>query len=444
MNILQEKWLPTDAGLCNPAGALFTAKSFLWGRGDWDMAAFCFLHSLVQTAVVLQPARCPDRAHWEEFQSTPPVDLHDWLSIDLGPTPWQCNTATGEVHVSRLLPETPGDHTLKKTSDIAKWQSDIVEHLTLSQATIALISDNLWGTRCGSGYRAGARGEQAVMTVLEPAKLEATMWERVWLNVLPADEWNDRQHRECTENFYLPWTKPIPSASLTPENTHSLGILWQMPRRWRLSPDEDGLVRSAHRQNKGRDYDGWEKLHPLTPYFLRSDGTWTAAKVAAHTGFKDWASLALRGRGEKTRPATVVLAILDWAALSTPLRIRCCGWALGDSGAAGGWVDHVVPFYFKTVDETESIERAVQDADKQQYLLNKALKEVGISLGRSNEALMTRAEEEFYNRVLTNDFADERTAWKSYLKRLSQSLFWEFVDCHRVDILKASRAFSRL
>jgi CRISPR system Cascade subunit CasA len=415
----------------------------MWGRGDWDMASFCFLHSLLQTAVVLNSSRCPDRSAWEELQNAPPAALSDWLTFDLGTNPWQCNTALGEVDVSKLLPETPGDFTLEKAADIATWQSDVVNHLSVAQANIALISDNLWGTRCGSGHRAGARGEQAVMTLLEPARADATLWERIWLNVLPADDWADRQQRECLEDFHFPWTRPIPERALTPENTHSLGILWQMPRRWRICVDNDGLVRTMHRQNKGRDYDGWEKLHPLTPYFVKADGTWTAAKVAAHTGFRDWASLALQGR-EKTRPATVVLAILESGVISGPLRIRCCGWALGDSGAAGGWVDHVVPFYYKPLDQTDAIEAAVQDADKQQYRLNKALKEAGVPGARANEMLLTRAESEFYRRVSTDDFCDERGSWKNYLRTLAQQLFWELIESHRVDMMKASQAFSRL
>jgi CRISPR type I-E-associated protein CasA/Cse1 len=341
MDIIHTPWLETDLGPVTPSKALREAREFCWGRGDWDMAGFCLLHALVQTAVVQQPSRCPDRHHWERFRNTVPSDVEDWIRLPLGDRPWECMTASGRVEVSRLLPETPGDNTMKKSSDIARWSQDVPEKLTLAQATIALISDNLWGTRIGTGFYQGARGEQPLMTLVEPQKRIASLWERVWLNVLPADEWISNQDQGSEISFEFPWKKSIPKDPLTPSNSHSLDILWPMPRRWRLIQDEDGFVRFVERQNKGRDYEGWEKLHPLTPYFVKADGQWTAAKVGPHTGFGQWSSIALQGR-KKTRPATVVLAYINMAWCQEPLRLRCCGWALGDAGAPGGWIDHNV------------------------------------------------------------------------------------------------------
>ena len=230
---------------------------------------------------------------------------------------------------------------------------------------------------------------------------------------------------------------------MTPDNTHSLGILWQMPRRWRIEQDADGRVRNVHRANKGRDYSGWEKLHPLTPYFVKSDGTWTATKVGAHTGFKDWAGIALQGR-KNTRPATAVNAYLEMAWTQEPLRLRCCGWALADAGAPGGWIDHVVPFYVKAATQADIIDAAVADAEAQRSRLYNALERAQRGLGRNASKLYVRAEQRFYQRVSGDDWGENREDWQRDLKRAARDVYWSTVDAHRVEPLDAVGAATRL
>jgi hypothetical protein len=443
MDILRTAWLPTDIGVVTPTDALKRASALAWNRGDWEIATICLLHAMVQTAVVLEPQRCPNRRAWESLRRTPPEDLELWFDWAMGDHLWECPTAQGLVPIGRLMPESPGDNAIKKCSDIAHWQQDVRTELTLPEATIALISDNLWGTRIGTGFYQGARGEQSLTTLVEPAAREASIWERVWLNVLPADEWKKHNDNGNKTPFSFPWQQPIPPLPMTPDNTHSAGILWQMPRRWRLVQDDDGLVRQAHRENKGRDYEGWEKLHPLTPYFVKTDGTWTAAKVSVHTGFRNWAAIALHNR-KKTRPATVVSAYVQMAWQDEPLRLRCCGWALADAGAAGGWVDHVVPFYPKGEDQADTIEAAVEDAELQRYRLGKALDAVKRGLGRHASTLYVRAEPAFYQRVAGDNWGTEREAWKRDLKRLARELFWATVEDHRVDPMLAAKAAVRV
>jgi hypothetical protein len=443
MDILRTAWLPTDAGTLTPTEALSKANTLNWKRGDWEMASLCLLHAMVQTAIVLESGRCPNRRAWESLRQAPPVGIEGWFDWPIGDHPWECMTADGLVPVARLLPDSPGDNAIKKCSDIARWQQDVPVALTLPEATIALISDNLWGTRIGTGFYQGARGEQSLTTLVEPASRNASLWERVWLNALPADEWNKSNNTGCAEPFAFPWNQPLPGQPLTPDNTHGAGILWQMPRRWRIVQDADSLVRHVHRENKGRDYSGWEKLHPLTPYFVKADGTWTAAKVGAHTGFRDWAAIALSGR-KNSRPATVVGAYVQMAWQQEPLRLRCCGWALADAGAPGGWVDHVVPFYLKGEDQADNIEAAVQDSELQRYRLSKALDEARRGLGRQASHLYVRAERKFYERVAADAWDSEREDWKRDLKKFARELYWATIESHRVDPFQAAKASQRI
>jgi CRISPR type I-E-associated protein CasA/Cse1 len=387
----------------------------------------------------LTPQRCPDRDSWEALLKEVPSDLENWLSLDIGSSPWECKTAGGEpVAVGSLLPETPGAHTLDQSKDIARWREDVVQALSYEEATIAVISDNLWGTRVGAGYRQGARGEQFVMTLVEPTRIGASMWERVWLNVLPADAWRSRYGDDEIE-FQFPWKQVLPTAPMTPENTHSLGILFQMPRRWGLIVDEDGLVRRAYRANHGRHYEGWEKLHPLTPYFAKSDGTWVACKVGAHTGLSDWASIALSYRAS-TQPAAVVHEFIQNSMLDEQLRLRCLGWALGDAGAAGAWVDHVVPFYRKNADQASQIDSAILSANKQKDRLKGALGALRRSLGTLSGGFMNRIEPTFFERARFDNW----DGWERELKAVAREMYWQIAEDHRIDTMAAAKQSCRL
>lgn len=438
MDLLRTAWLPTDRGTLTPVAALREARTVLWRRGDWDMATLCLLHACLQTAVVLRPERCPDRDRWEALLESPPADLDEWLELNLGDHPWECTSAEGLVPIATLIPESPGENTIKKASDIGRWQQEVPKALTVAEASIALISDNIWGTRIGAGYRQGCRGEQPLTTLLEPTLPGAPLWARVWLNVLPADRWRERYGAgPCA--FAWPWARPLPGTALTPLNTHPLEILWQMPRRWRLVIDDDGLIRQAHRQNGGRNYDGWERLHPLTPYFQKADGSWVAAKVGPHTGFDDWAAIALNQRA-KTEPAVVVSEFIANVWRDEPLRLRCCGWALGDAGATGSWIDHVVPFYRKDAVQVDAIEAALSVAEKQRQRLGAVLKNARRGLQVQAGGLYPRLEAEFYRRLGMDDW----DGWEAAVRKAARSLFWDVAGDHGIDLFIAAKVAKSL
>ena len=452
MNLIESPWLPTDAGELPPLDALRLATRFIWPRPDWNATSVCFLHALVQTAVVLRPERCPDREFWSEYRDQPPADLADWLTFDLGDRPWECaepSTLEAEtVPVAALLADSPGENTVKQAKDISRWKEEIPKRLSGREAAIALMSDNLWGTRIGSGHMQGARGEQALTTLLEPASPGASLWLRVWLNVLPADEWADLIARtdEPPAPFAFPWQQALPTReqAVTPLTHHSLAILWQMPRRWYGVRDDEGAVEALHRIKNGRDYKGWELRHPLTPYWQKDDGTWKVAKVRPHTGFQDWAAITL-GHRAKSKPAAAVTAFLNATSGTESLRLRCCGWALGDAGDAGVWVEHAVPFYAKNEEQVAALEAAVFAAERQLGKLEFAIDAIGKTELKSNliEGLKKRAdvfyaviEPAFFARASTDDWA----GWPELLRKQARRVFWEMIDDNRVDLVAASKA----
>jgi CRISPR system Cascade subunit CasA len=434
MDILRDSWIPTDNGTLSPLDALRRATRPGWPRGDWNAATMMFLHALVQTAVVINN-RCPDRAAWIDLMDSPPDDLPRWLDgLDTGALPWQCDTANGELPVASILPETPGENALKKSSDILSWQQNAPESLPSQEALIAIISDQFWGIPGGRGYREGCRGRRPMTTMVEPEAMDATLWQRIWLNVFPKDYWDARYRSGAP--FCFPWQKPLPTAPVTPDNAHSLEMLWQMPRRWRMTVDDDGRVRLLHAQGNGRNYVGWE--HPLTGFFLTSAKEWVETKINPHIGFREWAGIAAGLNGRARVPAVVNRHLQDRIWRGRPVRLRCFGWALGDADAVGAWVDLVVPFYLDV--DAGQIEEGIAVAEKVKSNLAGHLKGIEKYLAKDATRLYQATEAEFYRCIAVAEWKD----WERTLRKAARDIYWEIATLHRHDMVTAAKAMSRL
>jgi CRISPR type I-E-associated protein CasA/Cse1 len=392
------------------------------------------LHALLQTAVCLRPTRCPDSSAWQILAASPPAELDEWLDQPLGEHPWESSTAVGEMAVACLVYGCPGDSTVEvKASDIAIWSQNVPQALTIEQATIAVIADNLLGTRIGRGYLSGVRGEQPLTTMVEPDNDDATLWQRVWLNVLPADLWEQRM-RGTSNGFVLPWTREPSETPITPSNAHSLSVLWQMPRRWRLLVEDDDMVRRIYRQSDGHQYEGWE--HPLTPYRETAKGRF-AAKSSPHLGYRDWAGFALNARKD-LKPAVVVNEYIQRHWSGEALRLRCFGWLLDGAGAPGAWTEVVVPFYVRA--DPASVEAALDQVAAKEKTLRIALDGIRQGLKRNAERIYADTEAAFFARISTNVWGD----WPDVLTRSARKVFWSVMDEHRIDLFDATRAAGRL
>lgn len=432
MDIVTSAWLPTNVGPQSPADALRRANSVRWARGDWDAATQCLLVSLLQTAVVLEPSLCRDDAQWQELLETPPMNLEKWFSqIPLGNQPWQDPTCEGEVPVSALIPEMPGENALRKAADIAVWHSNVTEAITLPEATIALVSDSLWGTGIGAGFKFGARGGQPLTTFVEPADASALLWRKCWMNVLPAKAWTKR-FGGADHGFVAPWNTAITEKPLTPQVSNSLTVLWQCPRRWRLIVDDDGLVRRVHRKAHGQDYEGWN--HPWTPYVAKQTGERFPARIRAHFGFSDWAGIALNAR-PMHEPAAVVSQFIQQQWRGEQLRIRLFGW-MTNNAEAGAWIENTVPFIVDA--NPEHVASALNEAEDMRRRLYGALKraEEKERLVPYADRLYSVTEADFYRRVRSDDWAD----WPRVLRESARTVFWQAVENLRLDAYDVGKA----
>jgi CRISPR system Cascade subunit CasA len=432
MDIVTNAWIPTNVGPRSPASALSQAHTVQWARGDWDSATQCLLVALLQTAVVLDPSLCRDEDQWKELLDASPTDLERWFStIPLGTDPWQDPTCEGEVPVSALMPEMPGENALKKAADIAVWRIHAPGAITLPEATIALVSDSLWGTGIGAGFKLGARGGQPLTTFVEPADQNASLWRKCWMNVLPAKAWTKRFGRD-NHKFVAPWTKPRLNTPLTPRSSHSLTVLWQCPRRWRLIVDDDGMVRRVHRKSHGQDYEGWS--HPWTPYVAKEGGERFPARIKAHFGFSDWAGIALNAR-PLHEPAAVVSQFIQHQWQGEQLRIRLFGWMTNNAEAAA-WIENTVPFIVEA--NPAHVASALNETENARRRLYGALKRVDAK-GRLTpyvDRLYAVTETAFYTRVRSDDWAD----WPQVLRQAAQEVFWKAVENLRLDAYDVGKA----
>ncbi|WP_415712683.1 type I-E CRISPR-associated protein Cse1/CasA, partial [Maridesulfovibrio sp.] len=155
-------------------------------------------------------------------------------------------------------------------------------------AAMSLFALQAFAPAGGQGQRTSLRGGGPLSTLvkggeLDDLKVGSTLWEKVWLNVLPLsnkDAYSLPPEAEIPGNVF-PWAAPTRTSEkselTTPEDVHPLHIYWAMPRRIVLEEatehctcsicgaESDVSVLSYLTRPSGYNYsDTWN--HPLTPY----------------------------------------------------------------------------------------------------------------------------------------------------------------------------------
>ncbi|MDN7133491.1 type I-E CRISPR-associated protein Cse1/CasA [Halomonas sp. MC140] len=300
MNLLNDPWLPflLKSGQVKylPPSALADPDviNLALPRADFQGAAYQFLLGLLQTAL-------PPKTHddWLDLLMAPPsVDALDKafapfssaFELDgAGPRFMQDLDPLEDVKnatVSGLLIDAPGANGIKNNTDFFVKRGR-VEVMCDACAAIALYTMQINAPAGGAGIRVGLRGGGPLTTLVMPELSTASLWERLWLNVITVKETTQKGQR---------WTAPHPEepslffwmantrisdkkgTEVLPEDTHPLHAYWSMPRRFRLLFEEadecpcdicgqktNRVVRELRAKKQGANYDGpW--LHPLTPY----------------------------------------------------------------------------------------------------------------------------------------------------------------------------------
>ncbi|WP_019864133.1 type I-E CRISPR-associated protein Cse1/CasA [Methylovulum miyakonense] len=293
MNLITDRWIPVirqneKADTIAPWQIAETDNPVVEinaPRPDFQGALYQLLIGLLQTCFAPE-----DEDEWLEYWQDMPEtkalqasfeNVAFAFELDAKNTPaflQDFDLPDGETKaISALLIEAPGGKTLKDNLDHF-IKRDQINQLCPSCTATALFTLQTNAPSGGVGHRVGLRGGGPLTTLIFPKAPSASLWHKLWLNVLNQE---DLEVAEKIDARVLPWlgkTRVSDKGQITsPSDVHPLHAYWGMPRRIRLTTTcEDAvcdlcgkqaekLYREFRTKNYGTNYDGaW--LHPLTPY----------------------------------------------------------------------------------------------------------------------------------------------------------------------------------
>jgi CRISPR system Cascade subunit CasA len=339
-NLIDERWIPVErrsgkiemiapAEIADRDDPPLRVAS---PRPDFDGALLEFLVGLVQTAAAPRTERA-----WEgEFEAPPPPQtlkkrfntVREAFHVDGdGPRFMQDLTVAKDSKASTepigaMLVDRIGESGLSESPSLFA-KPGLVHEIGFPAAAAALMTLQTYAPPGGRGQLTSLRGGGPLTTLV----LGQTLWETVWLNVLPRPEFEGRvpgDPSKAAVEAVFPWmgktrTSATKGGVLTPpQKVHPLQHLWGLPRRIRLVIEKgsSGVCRVSGAENvpvvrnyvgrpDGTSYDG-DYRHPWTPYSLgKPNEPWNPKKGGADgLPYRDW-PLLVTGN-EKRRPAIVV------------------------------------------------------------------------------------------------------------------------------------------
>ncbi|MHC1629492.1 MAG: type I-E CRISPR-associated protein Cse1/CasA [Methanoculleaceae archaeon] len=378
MNLIHDRWIPVVDSSGSPA--LISPSEIVdcdWAAGadalnaprpDFNGALIQFLIGIVQTAHMPDD----DDVWLDEFEEPPTsADLERSFSAyrdafnlaGSGPRFMQDPTAIEGKSwpIESLFIGMPGENTRKNNTDFFN-KRDSISGVCPRCAAAGLMSIMVNGPQGGKGHRAGLRGGGPITTVI----LGRNLWETVWLNVLPRDEFYgnvpQQDHTGIADIF--PWMGPLRtseggSSGLRTgiSDVNLLQMFWPMNLRIYLDFDDcnsgtcdicgeesDILIRNMYKRPAGVWYDeSWR--HILTPYY-ESNGV--LLPVHCNPGgltYRHWLGIVQTDSdygGELPRVVTQYYYRQTDCELPENLRIWAFGYDL-DKVKARCWYDSTMP-----------------------------------------------------------------------------------------------------
>jgi CRISPR system Cascade subunit CasA len=343
-------------------------------RPDFRGALYQFLIGLLQT--VYAPL---DNREWRERWDNPP----SVAELEAAFTPYRdafVLEGDGPAFMQDLqLPEDANplpvlNLLIDAGSDSNQFfNKPAADHgLCASCFTQALLTLQLNAPPGGRGTRTSLRGGGPLTTLLVPASEHATLWQRLWLNVLPLDFLAYPEVKALGD--VLPWLAPTRTSDAdgvgdtTPETVHPLQAYWSMPRRIRLVSSSAGhgdcaicgshAVRLIHHYRTrygGTNYTGaW--LHPLTPYSLDAKGEKPPLSIKGQRGgiaYRHWLGLTL-GNEDKQPDAARVVRHFTRSIKRPAVRLWCFGYDM-DNMKARCWYDSTLPVHVLEDDDLQPL-----------------------------------------------------------------------------------------
>ncbi|WP_243545864.1 type I-E CRISPR-associated protein Cse1/CasA [Pseudodesulfovibrio tunisiensis] len=419
-NLLTEHWLPVrceDNTMRRIAPWEMTSQGLAplapnSPRPDFNAALLEFLVGLTQTAFA--PA---NRKEWKARLAEPPSPEqlqqafapHEPYFNLLGERPRFLQDLTmkekdkpARVGVASLFIEQPSGNTLTTNKDVFIKRGQ-VETLCPACAAAALYTLQAFAPAGGKGHRTSMRGGGPLSTLI-PGR---TLWESVWLNVIPSDNVKlpSASGPDELEKGVYAWMSPTHTSEkgeeVTPEAMHPLHAYWGMPRRIVLEECEAtgpcdicGMehpvaVRTYLTRPNGCNYSSYW-LHPLTPYRMSTPPLSIKGRADIEA-YSNWLGLVygepeISGKAGENRVGRALCI------KSLPRRlhgqVNVAGYDM-DNAKAQEWCEHAFPVYVvegNLTDFRTTVRDMVQAADQVRRNLVGALKDAMVHEAGKNQA----------------------------------------------------------
>lgn len=384
MNLITTGWLQGvsskgDCAAISPMDITGNWIDIAEPRPDFRGAIYQFLIGLLQLSMAPE-----DEDEWRElYQELPSRD-----DLAKAFSPYQNAfelEADGPAFMQDLLLLNTGGLTLKKNSvrsllidagsrsnlHFNKHHEDFALcEICFAKALFTLQINSPAG---GSGTRTSLRGGGPLTTLVVPVdgnpEMPSTLWQKLWLNVLPKEALNDSYSDIKKIGDVLPWMVATRTSDgsdgveTTPESVHPLQAYWSMPRRIRIDTSSiDGhgncsicaakgvrTIRHYLTRHGGTNYTGnW--LHPLTPYSLDPEGQKppiSSKGRQAGKGYRDWLGLVLGNDDHQPDAARVVRYFTENRSRKERrkgCRLWCFGYEMSNMDALC-WHDSTLPIH---------------------------------------------------------------------------------------------------
>lgn len=384
MNLITTGWLQGvsskgDCAAITPMDITGNWIDIAEPRPDFRGAIYQFLIGLLQLSIAPE-----DEGEWKELYQEPPS--RDDLAKAFSPYQNAFELeADGPAFMQDLLLLNTGGLKLNKNSvrsllidagsrsnlHFNKHQEDFA--LCESCFAKALFTLQINSPAGGSGTRTSLRGGGPLTTLVVPVdgnpEMPSTLWQKLWLNVLPKEALNDSYSDIKKIGDVLPWMVATRTSDgsdgveTTPESVHPLQAYWSMPRRIRIDTSSiDGhgncsicaakgvrTIRHYLTRHGGTNYTGnW--LHPLTPYSLDPEGQKppiSSKGRQAGKGYRDWLGLVLGNDDHQPDAARVVRYFTENRSRKERrkgCRLWCFGYEMSNMDALC-WHDSTLPIH---------------------------------------------------------------------------------------------------
>jgi CRISPR system Cascade subunit CasA len=436
LNLILDPWIPVrlkngETRVIRPYEMAGSTIAFPdWPRADLNVAC---LELLIGMVFLADPPK--DDEDWKERQQPEAARLKERLlafkdAFNLdgdGPRFMQdLEVLEGDANPPDMLfIDSAGANTAKNNADLMV-RRERYETLDPALAGMALFAFQAFAPSGGAGNRTSMRGGGPMTTLVDPGE---GLWSIVWANVSAGKAQNKGD---------LPWMRPTrvsddnkPATLPADVKTCSAETLFGMPRRLRLTFDDNGLVNGVVQRPYGTNYLQWR--HPFTPYYQQKPGS---DHLPVHPkpgafGYRNWLGIVAAEKNDTVLRyrATCVEEWQNRKARRTKTRLLIAGWAM-DNMKPLDFVFSSQPLLTLTDAQTDVVNAMVKAADLFSSALRSALQPV-CSEGEAREVLRenfyitTQTEFDDCVAALQNDEDSVKVAtrWRDAMRRVALGIF---------------------